>query len=169
MWVDRATQVANKIKEKILGSKNSCSDYFGVNASNALDSLTELLTQKPDYKNGQTTNTGISQTYGNPTPFKTDSNGQKLYRIPDIAVILSNGPFTGLGKIGLGGYGPGSGGTQIVALLHEIAHNIVIPLPNGLHKYLITNDGGDTDKSVKNTDEILMHCKEQIFEAAKSL
>ncbi|MFN8005044.1 MAG: hypothetical protein U0X75_28980 [Acidobacteriota bacterium] len=49
-------------------------------------------------------------------------------------------------SVGFGGYGPGTVGTQIIALLHEVAHNVVVPLGNGMHKFLIENDGNDAEK-----------------------
>lgn len=167
MWVRRAKEMAQKIKDKIFSSKNPCSDFFGSNASDALDDLIGKLTAGGDYRTGQASYTGIQQTYSNPNQFVSDSNGVKLYRSPQSAVIFTNGPFTMQGTIGFGTYGPGTAGTQIIALLHEIAHNIVVPLGNGTHKYLIPNDGNDADQSSKNTEEILKNCKDQVWEAQK--
>ncbi len=167
MWIKRAGEAAQKIRNKIFNTENSCSKFFGPNASKALDAFLDILTAGPDFNDGQSFNTGIRQIYDNPTQFELDSNGAKIYRLPGEARIITNGPFTPLGKFGFGGYGPGTMGTQIVALLHEIAHNIVVPLGNNTHKYLIPNDGGNADLSMKNTETILKECKDQVWEAQK--
>lgn len=127
-----------------------------------MDDLLGKLTAAGDYRTGQTSHTGIQQTYAIPNSFVTSSDGEKLYRSPQSAVIFTNGPFTMQGSVGFGGYGPGTVGTQIIALLHEVAHNVVVPLGNGMHKFLIENDGNDAEKSGNNTQKILEKCKDQV-------
>jgi hypothetical protein len=98
------------------------------------------------------------------------ADSKEIYRIPGQAIIYSNGPFSMTGKIGIGGYGPGTPGSQITSLLHELAHMIVNPQKGGT-KYLIPDDDPKNNPglSAKNTEAVLKACKDQIFETVKKL
>jgi len=161
MWAKALDDAIRRVKT-ILDDKNSCSDWLGPNAEKALDDLRRVITIKPNYDAGMATSTGISQDFRNGTIVQ-DKDGNNIYRIPGSAVLYSNGPFTMSGKGSIGGYGPGTNGAQIVALLHEIAHDIVDP--NDPSKHLIPDDTPAT--SPQNTETVTSHCKDQIFQASK--
>ena len=138
----------------ILSTKNPCSDFFGDNAVKALNTLEAILTR--GYPNGPgDTKLGIQQSgpqtvYGQPVE----------YRSYQKAVINNAGPFFNLNSTTrIGGYGPGSNRSQVLQLLHEVAHLVY---KNGAT--LIPDDAGRTKKvdSDVNTREILKHCKGEI-------
>jgi len=72
--------------------------------------------------------------------------------------VFINGPFFMLGKGSLGGYSPGTPQAQTLAIFHELAHDII---RNGT--YLIPNDAGNSDLSVKNSERVLKECGDFIF------
>ena len=138
----------------ILSTKNPCSDYFGTNATKALNALEKILTR--GYPNGPgDTKLGIRQsgsqtTHEQPAQFRTFQN----------AVINNAGPFFNfLSKTRFGGYNPGSHQSQALQILHELAH--LVYSGGGP---LIPDDGGEgnEDKSEDKTKEILKHCKAEV-------
>jgi hypothetical protein len=168
-WQSVARDIANRIKSKVLTPNSPCGKFFGPNAADALDTLVAKIKTKTT--GGNPTSTGILLKFAPATPFSLDANGNKLFRIPDSVTLNVNGPFTAFGKDNkFGGYSAGTPGAQMVALLHEVAHLIVVPISNGVHRYLIPDDGPSSNNpnaSSDNTETIMTHCKEQIFEAAK--
>src|SRR5206468_9746315 len=99
--------------------------------------------------------------------------GNPIYRIPGGATVYRNGPlFMGTSGPGIGGYDRGSEGARLVAILHEIAHDIITGRDaNGNLTYLIPNDGPKDDptgkQNKKNTQTILDNCKNEVFNAIK--
>jgi RHS repeat-associated protein len=169
-WKSVAQDIANKIKSKVLTPGSPCGMFFGPNAADALDTLVAKI--ETQTTGGNPTPTGISLTFApNNTPFSLDANGNKLFRIPASVTVNVNGPFTPFGKDNqLGGFSAGTPGAQMVALLHEVAHLIVVPLSNGSHRYLIPDDGpssNNANASSANTETIMKNCEKQIFDAAK--
>jgi hypothetical protein len=151
---DKAIASAVDRARTILSTKNPCSDYFGANATKALNTFEKILTR--GYPNGPgDTQLGIQQsgpqtTYNTPTEYRTFQN----------AVINNAGPFFNLlSKTRFGGYNPGSNQSQVLEILHELAH-----LVYGGGAPLIPDDSGPTKKvdSEQNTREILKHCKGEI-------
>ena len=134
--------------------QNPCSDYFGANAIKALNTFEKILTR--GYPNGPgDTKLGIQQsgpqtTYNQPTQYRTYQN----------AVINNAGPFFNiLSQTRIGGYASGSSQSQVLQILHELAH-LVYSGDNPL----IPDDAGPTKKvdSEDNTKEILKHCRGEI-------
>jgi hypothetical protein len=149
----------------ILQADNDCSKFFGPNAVAALEALAKKLTLASNYKQGITTNTGISQSYDS-TIVVNGPNNVVAYRLPTSAEVYRNGPFfMSPGAKSIGGYHAGSMGAQVTSILHEVAHDMI----TDPKKYtpLIPNDGTDPSLSNKNTQTILNHCSKEIFNAAK--
>lgn len=120
----------------------------------ALNTFEKLLTR--GYPNGPgDTQLGIEQsgpqtTYESPTQYRTFQN----------AVINNAGPFFNpFSRSRVGGYNPGSNQSQVLQILHELAHLVY---SGGAP--LIPDDFGPTKKvdSEANTREVLKHCKDEI-------
>jgi len=162
MWQKALDKAVKRIKD-ILNEDGPCKDFFGPNALAALDALLKVnFTIKSDTSQGiQATKTGIRMTFDTTT---SSDDIQRGYRIPNEVDVFTNGPvFLNPGAPSLGGYGPGSDGAQMVALLHELAHMIITGTnPDGTPKYLIKNDGNNAPQSDENTKIIMQNCKDQI-------
>gem|GEM_PF-2074565 len=161
MW-DRALAKAFRRVRDILSEEGPCKDFFGSNALTALDAFQNSSIQfKADNSQGvQPSKTGIKMAFG----ATTSSDIERGYRAPESVVVYTNGPvFLNPRAPLLGGYGPGTDGAQMVALLHELAHMIITGTnPDGTAKYLIPNDGGNSDQSIANTKTIMENCGKQI-------
>lgn len=114
---DKAIASAVDRARTILSTKNPCSDYFGANATKALNTFERILTR--GYPNGPgDTQLGIKQsgqqtTYEQPTQYRTFQR----------AVINNAGSFFNpLSKTRFGGYNPGSNQSQVLQILHELGH-----------------------------------------------
>jgi RHS repeat-associated protein len=162
-WQKKAFKESVEKAKKILGKDTECSKFFGENAVAALEALEKLW----EFKNeGLTTNTGIRQIY-DISHTVNGPDGTPAYRVPTQVMVFTNGPlFLGTRGPGLGRYDRGSEGARIIAILHEVAHNIITN-QTGPPAYLIPSDGDDPDKSVKNTNTILKHCSQEVFDAIK--
>jgi RHS repeat-associated protein len=149
----------------ILQGDSDCSKFFGSNAVAALEALAKKLTLANNFKQGITTNTGISQSYDS-TIVVNGPNNLVAYRLPTSAEVYRNGPFfMSPGAKPIGGYPAGSAGAQITSILHELAHDIITDPKK--YTALIRNDGTDPSLSNQNTRTILKHCAKEIFNAAK--
>jgi hypothetical protein len=96
-------------------------------------------------------------------------NNVIAYRVPTEAKVYMTGSFFGgTGKQPIGRYPAGSREAQILALLHEIAHNIVKNPrgPKGV-EYLIPPDGDNRNQSSESTNLIRDTCRTEILNAAK--
>jgi hypothetical protein len=85
------------------------------------------------------------------------------YGVPTVATVNSNGPFLAPKGPSFGGYTPGTLQSQVLQVLHELAHMLKNPDGSG---WLIPDDGKGpgipANQSQKNTEEIMKHCKDQI-------
>jgi hypothetical protein len=143
----------------ILSAKNPCSDYFGANAVKALDALENQLTRGYPPEGPGNTKLGIIQS-GSITYHTTYPNTATEYRTFQSAVINRDGPFFNrFSQTRFGGYDPGRNQSQVLQILHELAHLVY---SGGAP--LIPDDAGKTKKvdSDVNTREVLKHCKSEI-------
>jgi hypothetical protein len=155
---EKALRKALDLVKEILTKENSCSDFFGPNALPALEALGSIL--KPASSGGVTTPTGIKMEFDANTPLVGGG-----YRVPIKATVYTNGPFyMGQPEMFIGGYARGTMGAATLALLHELAHMIQKPDGSG---FLIPGDGHGDSQSPTNTQTVLDHCKQQVFEANK--
>ena len=133
-----------------------CAQWFGPDALTVLNAMRQtppVIKQKTDTPGA--TATGIQQSYG-----QSRAGSYGKYRLPTDFIVFTNGPFFSGGKGQIGTYIAGTYGAQNLAILHELAHNII---KNG--KYLIRNDGNDANLSRDNTNEVLKHCSDEVFNA----
>jgi YD repeat-containing protein len=139
----------------ILSTQNPCSAYFGANAIKALNTFEGILTRGyppagPGDKKLGIIQSGQQTTYNNPTEYRTYQS----------AVINKDGPFFNrFSNTRIGGYDPGRNQSQVLQILHELAH-----LVYSGGSPLIPDDAGKTKKvdSDANTSEVLKHCKSEI-------
>ena len=155
---EKQIRKALDLVKKMFETKNPCSDFFGQNAVAALEALRGKLIPGPS--GGVTTPTGISMEFAPNAPLIGGG-----YRVPTTATVFTNGPFyVGRPEMFIGGYARGTMGAATLALLHELAHMIRKPDGSG---FLIPNDGNNSSQSTTNTQTVLDHCKDQVFEANK--
>jgi hypothetical protein len=152
----KAFERARVILTKDPGSK--CAKFFGPNAISALNEMREKAKVVSKTDKPGATDTGIEQTYSE------DVKGlYGKYRVPATFSVFMNGPFFAGGKGSIGSYAAGSYAAQNSAILHELAHNIIMD-----GKYLILNDGGDSSQSSTNTTTIIANCGDEIFDVKKA-
>ena len=154
--VDKTISDAVALTRTILSGTNPCATWFGNNALQALNDLEKKLTRGIVDGPGNT-QTGIRMSGG------TSFVGNPVqYRVFQNAVINNNGPFISIiSKTRIGGYDPGRHQSQVLQILHELAHMIY---QNG--NTLIPGDvdlsNPSIDKSDDNTKEVLNHCKVEV-------
>jgi YD repeat-containing protein len=151
---DKDIAKAVALARSILSTKNPCSDFFGPNATKALNALEAILTRGLPNGPGDTKlgieMSGSQVMHYNPIEFRTFQK----------AVINNAGPFFNiLSKTRFGNYGPGQNQSKVLQLLHELAH-----LVYDKGAPLIPDDSGPTKtkESDENTEEVLKHCKAEI-------
>ena len=144
----------------ILKEDNSCSQFFGgAMATRALDKLADQLQQKPlrDTRVGVRMDGAVTNVTDAPTGFS--------YRLFENATVNSNGPFFKRKRDpsedfvpNVGSFAPNTREARVSILLHELAHLVRAPDRN----WLIPDDGGNPEQSVKNTETIEANCGHQI-------
>ncbi|HEX8651645.1 MAG TPA: hypothetical protein VF708_12460 [Pyrinomonadaceae bacterium] len=144
----------------ILKEDNSCSQFFGgAMATRALDRLADQLQQKPfpDTRVGVRMDGAVTNVTDAPTGFS--------YRLFENATVNSNGPFFKRKRDpsedfvpNVGSFAPNTREARVSILLHELAHLVRAPDRN----WLIPDDGGNPEQSVKNTETIETNCGHQI-------
>jgi hypothetical protein len=144
----------------ILSEENACSRFFG-GTDAALTVLTRLAAQLR--RTRLAPGVGI-RMYGHVTDFSDPSHGFS-YRLFDKAVVNIDGPFSSRRSFSneppvrnIGGFQPDTREARVLMLLHEIGHLISGPDKN----WLLPNDGGDDERSEKNTRLVESKCGEQI-------
>lgn len=144
----------------ILSEENACSRFFG-GPDAALTVLTRLAAQL--HRTRLAPGVGI-RMYGHVTDFSDSSHGFS-YRLFDKAVVNIDGPFSSRRNFSneppvqnIGGFQPDTREARVLMLLHEIGHLISGPDKN----WLLPNDGGDNERSAKNTRLVESKCGEQI-------
>jgi hypothetical protein len=144
----------------ILAEENACSRFFG-GPDAALTVLTRLAAQL--HRTRLAPGVGI-RMYGGFTDFSDPSRGFS-YRLFDKAVVNIDGPFSSRRSfsneppvLNIGGFQPDTREARVLMLLHEIGHLISGPDKN----WLLPNDGGDDERSEKNTRLVESKCGEQI-------
>jgi len=152
---DKAIAAAVDRARTILSTKNPCSDYFGANAIKALNTFESILTRGyppagPGNKKLGIIQSGRQTTHEQPTQYRTFQN----------AIINNDGPFFNhFSGTRIGGYDPGRNQSQVLQILHELAHLV---FSGGAP--LIPDDSGPTKKvdPDANTEKVLSHCKGEI-------
>lgn len=140
---------------RILSADNKCSDFYGGPAKAAtafnqfarqlkrarLDDPRIALRMSGEYTNYQDYATGVA------------------YRLFERATINTDGPITGqAARMYVGSYGGHTPQARALVLLHELGHLVQGPG----RKWLLPNDGGDVEKSSRNTRLVEAHCAEQL-------
>lgn len=144
----------------ILAEDNACSRFFGGPYA-AVTVLTRLAAQL----RGTRLAPGVGiRMYGGYTDFSDPSHGFS-YRLFDKAVVNVAGPFSSRQSFSneppvrnIGGFQPDTREARVLMLLHEIGHLLSGPDRN----WLLPNDGGDDERSEKNTRLVESKCGEQI-------
>ena len=171
------TDAIGRVRE-IVGGKNPCADFFEnkVAALNALDAF-EDKARIGVVDSSINTKTGIEMTSDkkNPTiPFHTDgypydvgtmwAQGPAGYRVFGRITVNINGPFFNkLSNARIGRYDDGYRRSQVLQILHELAHMVL----DGKGHPLIVNDGakdsfGMTVSSEDNTEKVKKACLTEI-------
>ena len=137
---------------KILDGKNPCADWFatGTGSAHNIMSTTEIKlggesstgpVAGPDADTPQGPNGAIT-VYSDGRFYPNSTSG-----IPVGAICNRvTGNCTG-------GYRPGSYGAQMILLLHELAHKVLLVPPENL---------GDTKQSDANTQTVMQHCASSV-------
>jgi RHS repeat-associated protein len=133
--------------KSILEEDNPCSRFFGAYALEALSALSKVL--RPGRIENEQVGIRMSVPQTSTAP----------YRVPTVATVNSNGPFLTPRGPDFGGYNPGTGQSQTLQVLHELAHLLSNPSGAG---WLIPDDGGNAKQSEENTETIMKNCKDQI-------
>jgi YD repeat-containing protein len=158
------------------GKFNDCAKFFqnsavALKALNAFESKARIgIVDSPS-----NTTVGIRQYEDKENPTKAfDANGKEYFYGPDsapaaayrvfgIVRINSKGPFIdSYNKVKFGGYDAGETRSQVLQVLHELAH-----LVYNAKGPLIVNDGGDSTKSEPNTAIIKDACQKEIEASGK--
>lgn len=158
---DAIIKVAIRNTEIVLKGESSCSRFFG-GSEKALEVLSKFGPQlRHGFIDTQDTTTGIRMR-GN-LGLRIGSTGVR-YRLFSEVIVNEDGPFfrllsgqtnsSGRRLPNIGTFKPGSPGAQVLAILHELAHLIL----DSKDKPLIVDDGGDIDKSGKNTKIVEDQC-----------
>ena len=144
----------------ILMEDNQCSQFFGgALATRALDRLAAQLQQKPlpDTRIGVRMDGAVTNV--------TDASTGFSYRLFENATVNSNGPFFKRKRDpsedfvpNVGSFAPNTREARVSILLHELAHLVRAPDRD----WLIPDDGGNPEQSVKNTETIEANCGHQI-------
>ncbi len=151
---DKQIASAVALARGILSTANTCSTFFGPNAIRALDAFEQILTR------GLPNGPGDSKLGIEMSGQQTLHYSPVQFRTFQKAVINNAGPFFSLlSKTRIGNYDPARNQSQVLQILHELAHLVY---KNGAP--LIPDDAGKTKtkESDENTEEILKHCKTEI-------
>jgi hypothetical protein len=144
----------------ILSEDNKCSRFFGGSrvALTVLASLAGRLHKT-------TLDSGVGILMYGPVTDVVESKGGFRYRIFEKAVVNLAGPFSAHQTVladphvhNVGSFPPASREARVLMLLHELGH--LIPGPDG--KWLLPDDGGDSEQSDRNTRFVETKCGEQI-------
>lgn len=162
----------------ILKTSNSCSSYFGNNTGNTTAAVNALnaFAAKAQFGILPNRKTGIEQhsdrqhptqafdQYGTPYTVSPGKSPPAAYIVYGQVTINTFGPFFNAGGgVRFGGYVDAGVRSQVLQILHELAH---VTLDAKGHP-LILPDGKDTDLSEKNTELIKGKCKTEIEAAGK--
>jgi len=147
----------------ILRDENPCSRLFGGPA--AIEALNELVMKlRPAYLDRQI----AVRMSGEITMFRNASNGFS-FRMFEKAEINMSGSFYRSNtpserRIPLvADFQPNTRQTRVALLLHELGH-----LVRGADKkWLLTDDGNDIERSMKNTDYVVDACRDEIEYATR--
>ncbi len=197
---EREFNVAVTTVRSILGSKNPCSEFFG---SNALAAFNNMIRNKT-FERLDNANVGISMSIEIPPFFKSTPpsyinsrlpiigemlDGAKIYEYfaPRSFVVNTAGPFFNNARApDIDGYSPGSLGSRVIQLLHELGHVTITGFTTkGMGddiirrgyvsgSLLLPPDGQNADPnyprlSQANTETVLQHCRIAIINAVRSM
>lgn len=160
----RNERYANTYKDayRILGEDNSCSRFFGgpVGATEVLNRLTEQL------KPARIVNKLVAiQMEGSYMLVQNHLTGVS-YRLFEQVTVNSEGPFSMVPMIdaaqrrSIGHFRLNSRAGRALILLHELGH--LVQGPGG--RWLLPNDGNNSQLSLRNTSTIESHCRKQLIE-----
>ncbi len=147
----------------ILRENNACSRLYG--GPPAIEALNELVRQlRPTYLDQ---NIAIRMS-GTTTVFQNNRNGF-YFRMFQKAEINLGGPFyRGNSPWGrkiplVGKFQPNTRETRIVVLLHELGHLV----RTEDDRWVLSDDGEDTNLSVKNTEYVVGVCRKELESIGK--
>jgi len=170
-WREDFGGAVNRVRA-ILNTKNACSDFFK-NTTSAVNALTAFASRA---ERGvlDNMNTGIRQISDAKDPTSIyDENGNSYdiksgkpaaYIEYGRVIVNGQGPFLSkFGKARIGGYPDGSFQSQVLQILHELAH---IVLDAKGHPLIKPDGSGSGVSSEGNTEIVKKACKKEI-EASK--
>jgi len=147
----------------ILRDENPCSRLFGGPA--AIEALNELVTKfRPAYLDPHI----AVRMSGEITMFRNAGNGfsyrmfQKVELNKSGSFYRSNTPSERRIPL-IADYQPNTRKTRVTLLLHELGH-----LVRGANKqWVLSDDGNDIEKSIKNTELVVDVCREEIEQTTR--
>jgi hypothetical protein len=143
----------------ILNDENPCSQFFG--GRYAIKALTELILQlKPKYMDK---NIAIRMS-GETTTIQSQATGFS-FRIFEKAEVNLGGSFfqNTPHSFVTSSFRPNTRETRVVVLLHELGHLVKA---SG-NRWVLPDDGGNISLSLKNTEQVVSVCKQQIESLSK--
>lgn len=149
----------------ILRGDNSCSRFFG--GARVIEVLNELKKQlRPGY-----TESGIAVKMSGETISYTSFNYGFSYRLFAKAELNLKGAFysantfhSGASVPSVGRFSPNTREARVTILLHELGHLV----ETADKQWLLPNDGKDPSLSIRNTQQIIRVCGEQIEELSST-
>ena len=143
----------------ILREENSCSSFYG--GPRAIDALNELIRQiKPAYFER-----AIALRMKGSVMYAFNNTTGLSYRVFEKAEINANGPFyrmsifpadSSMSRVGE--FMPNTREARMTILLHELGH--MIEIAKG--RWVLPNDGNDSNTSKENTKKVIEICRKQI-------
>lgn len=152
---------------KILSGDTPCSRFFG-GGGKATAVLRRLASRMKKARLPR----GVGIMMYGPTTIYQDGPGTGVYRLFDHVVVNTEGPFyrpprlafaarltfTAQLTFTVGGWPSDTREARVLMLLHELGH--LIEGPDG--GWLLPDDGGDRQKSEKNTESVQKVCGGQV-------
>ncbi|MBK7704302.1 MAG: hypothetical protein IPJ30_00645 [Acidobacteria bacterium] len=166
-----------EVRRILQDPNSSCNKLFGMFGLKAFDEM--IRNVKFDELSNQ--NTGIRMklaypVYGRERPVVGTLGDENYYWhfSPDEVVVNTDGPFFRKDRSPIGNYASGSLQSRVLQLLHELGHVTIVGfstrrLKKEIRKRgfvraeaLFREDGKNSKRSRKNTDEVLRHCRAEI-------